>query len=435
MTEKPTLILIQPGSDADRLGTRRRKRSSIPKLNLPLLAAYAGERFEVSIVDESVEEIDFGRSADLVGITVLTQLSRRAYEIADTFRRKGSRVVLGGFHVYFYPEEASEHADALVIGEADAIWGQVLEDFLQGDLKPRYQASAPHDLAGLPNPRRDLLNRKAYSFTNVIETARGCPNRCSYCAVALYWGYRARYRPIGEVIDEIRKMPPGDIIFIDDNIVGSPARAKELFRALIPFGRRWSGQADLKIARDPELLTLAAKSGCKWLFIGIESLNPDNLREVSKAKVNVASQYEESLRAIRAAGIAVFGSFILGLDHDDRGVFDRTVGFCEDNRLKGANFYIFTPLPFTKLFDQMQREGRILHTDWTKYDMNHVVFMPKKMTPDELLEGYLDAYRRLYSLRSIARRTLPSLRDPVQVLALNIGRMLNYPRFEEACRM
>ena len=434
MTQKPKLLLIQPGSDADRLGSRRRRKSSIPKLNLPLLAAYAGDRFEVSITDESVEDLDLQASADLIGITVLTQLSRRAYELADAFRRKGSRVVLGGFHVFFYPDEASEHADALVIGEADGVWEQLLEDFLQGTLQARYQGSAPHDLVGLPHPRLDLLNQKAYSFTNVIETARGCPNRCSYCAVTLYWGYRARYRPIGEVIDEIQRMPPGEIIFIDDNIVGSPDRAKELFRAMIPFRRRWSGQADMKIARDPELLELAARSGCNWLFIGIESLNTDNLREVSKAKVNVASQYVASIRAVQAAGIKVFGSFIFGLDHDDQSVFDHTIDFCEDNRLKGANFYIFTPLPFTVLFDKMHQEGRILHTDWSKYDMNHVVFLPKKMSPGELLEGYLRAYRRFYSVRSIARRMLPPFLHPLQVVALNAGRLMNYRHFEEACR-
>jgi radical SAM superfamily enzyme YgiQ (UPF0313 family) len=431
---KPRLLLIHPAQDKDRLGSRRRRASSVPKLNLPILAAYADGLFDVRMVDETVEDIDFDIKADLVAITVLTQLAHRAYEIAEEFRSRGAKIVMGGFHVYFFPEEAAGHADALVVGEAEGVWEQLLQDFLAGKMKKRYQRDTPHNLVGLRKPRLDLAKREAYSSPNVMETARGCPHRCAYCAVSLFWGYRYRFRPVQEVIDEIRSMPPGAIVFVDDNIIGLPSRAKELFKAMIPLKRKWYSQADLKLARYPELLELCAKSGCQWLFMGIESINRKNLEDVGKSRVNKVEEYQESIRTIQDAGINVFGSFIFGLDHDDKTVFDNTVQFCMDNRLPAANFYILVPLPFTRVFEKMEEEGRILHRDWSRYDGNHVVFRPMLMTPNELLEGYLYAYRSLYSIRSIVKRTLGPRRDISRVLALNVGRRLNYRYFEEGCR-
>jgi len=432
---RPTLLLIHPAPDIDRLGSRRRRASSMPKLTLPLLAAYADGLFDVRIIDETVEDIDLDIKADLVAITVVTQLAHRAYEIAQEFRRRGAKIVMGGFHVYFFPDEAAEHADSLVIGEAEGVWEQLLLDFLAGKMKKRYQRDTPHSLVGLRKPRLDLVKRGAYYTPNVMETTRGCPHRCAFCAVTLFWGYRYRFRPVPEVIDEIRSMPPGAIVFVDDNIIGSPSRAKELFKAMIPLKRKWSSQADMRLAKDPELLELCAKSGCQWLLMGIESINTQNLEDVGKTRVNRVAEYEESIRTIQDAGINVLGSFIFGLDHDDKTVFDNTVQFCVDNRMSGANFYIFIPLPFTRLFDKMEKEGRILHRDWSRYDGNHVVFRPMSMTPNELLEGYIYAYRSLYSVRSILKRALRPRRDIFQVLALNVGRRLNYRYFEEGCRL
>ena len=431
---KPTLLLIHPAQDKDRLGSRRRRASSVPKLNLPILAAYADGLFDVHMVDETVEDIDFDIKADLVAITVLIQLAHRGYEIAEEFRSRGAKIVMGGFHVYFFPEEAAGHADALVVGEAEGVWEQLLQDFLAGKMKKRYQRDTPHNLVGLRKPRLDLAKKEAYSTPNVMETARGCPHRCAYCAVSLFWGYRYRFRPVQEVIDEIRSMPPGAIVFIDDNIIGLPSRAEELFKAMIPLKRKWYSQADLKLARYPELLELCAKSGCQWMFMGIESINRENLEDVGKSRVNKVEEYQESIRTIQDAGINVFGSFIFGLDHDDKTVFDNTVQFCMDNRLPAANFYILVPLPFTRVFEKMEEEGRILHRDWSRYDGNHVVFRPTLMTPNELLEGYLYAYRSLYSIRSIVKRTPGPRRDISRVLALNVGRRLNYRYFEEGCR-
>ncbi len=431
---KPSLLLIQPAQESDRLGTKRKRKTGFPKVTLPLLAAYAEGRFDVHIIDESVDDIDFNMKPDLVAITILTLTSKRAYEIADTFRKEGIQVVLGGPHVYFFPEEAARHADALVLREAETAWPPLLNDFLNGGIKARYEGEHLHDMKGIPHPRLELLRRDAYHTINVIETGRGCPHRCTYCSVTLYWGHTFRLRPVEEVIEEIRSMPPGEIAFIDDNIIGSPKRAKELFRAITPLKRTWASQADLKIAKDPELLRLCAESGCRWLFMGLESVNSENIADVGKARTNPVEAYAESIATIHQAGIKVLGSFIFGLDHDKKDVFDNTVNFCIRNGLAAANFYIFTPMPFTKLFDEMKAEGRILHEDWSRYDANHVVFKPKNMTPEELMEGYLGAYRSLYGTSSILRRTWKHLpRGPLQVLAYNLARKFHYNRFKEVC--
>ncbi len=434
--QKPRLVLIHPAPDKDRLISRRRTKSSVAQLNLPILAAHAADRFDVSILDENVGDIDFGAvTADLVGISIMTSTALRGYEIADGFRRRGIQVVLGGMHVYFMQDEAMAHADAIVIGEGEYAWNDLLDDFLAGRLKKSYRAEKLHDLKGLPRPRLDLLKPGAYSFPNVVETSRGCPNKCNYCAVTEFWGTKFRFRPIEEVIDEIKALPPWNLLFIDDNMFGHSSRSKELFRALIPLKRRWVGQGDLRLARDPELLDLAARSGCKWLFMGFETTSVENLRSLGKAKLNRAPEYEQSIATIHKSGIKILGSFMFGLDNDGPDVFARTLDFCIDNHLECANFYILTPLPGTKLFDDMKEQDRIEHFNWSRYDANHVVIKPAGMSKKELTEGYIRTYRDFYSMRSIARRALSTRRDKVHTVVMNLGRKLNARYFEEGCRL
>jgi radical SAM superfamily enzyme YgiQ (UPF0313 family) len=434
--KKPKLVLIHPAPDKDRLISRRRTKSSVAQLNLPILAAHADDRFDVRILDENVEEIDFNSvEADLVGISLMTSTALRGYDIADAFRRRGITVVLGGMHVFFMQDEALAHADSIVIGEGEFAWNDLLDDFLAGRLKKSYRASKLHDLKGLPRPRLDLLKPGAYSFANVVETSRGCPNRCNYCAVTEFWGTKFRFRPIEEVIDEIKALPPGNLLFIDDNLFGHSERAKEFFRALIPLRRRWVGQGDLRLARDPELLELAARSGCKWLFMGFETTSVENLKSLGKAKLNRAPEYEQSISTIHNAGIKILGSFMFGLDNDGPDVFARTLEFCIGNHLECANFYILTPLPGTKLFDDMKAQDRIEHYNWSRYDANHVVIRPAHMSEKELMEGYIRTYRAFYSMRSIAKRALGTKRDKLHTVAMNIGRRMNARYFEEGCRL
>jgi radical SAM superfamily enzyme YgiQ (UPF0313 family) len=279
------------------------------------------------------------------------------------------------------------------------------------------------------------LKPGAYSFPNVVETSRGCPNRCNYCAVTEFWGSRFRFRPVEEVIDEIKALPPGDLLFIDDNMFGHSERSKELFTALIPLKRRWVGQGDLRLARDPELLELAARSGCKWLFMGFETTSVENLRSLGKAKLNRAPEYEQSISTIHKSGIKILGSFMFGLDNDGPDVFARTLDFCIENRMECANFYVLTPLPGTKLFDEMKANDRIEHFNWSRYDANHVVIKPAHMSKKELTEGYIRTYHAFYSMRSIAKRALATRRDKVHTVVMNIGRKLNARYFEEGCRL
>jgi radical SAM superfamily enzyme YgiQ (UPF0313 family) len=432
---KPSLILIHPSPDKDRLCTRRRTKSSVAQINLPLLAAYADDRFDVRIVDENVEDIDFSIRPDLIGISIMTPTALRGYEIADSFRQRGIPVVLGGMHVFFMRDEAAAHANAIVVGEAEYSWNELLNDFLAGRMNRVYTSDKYHDLAGLPTPRRDLLKPGAYSFPNVIETARGCPHKCSFCSVTTFWGNRFRFRPVEEVVDEIKTMPPGDLLFIDDNVFGHPKRAKELFEALMPLKRRWIGQGELRFSRDPELLDLATRSGCGWIFIGMESVSSANLKAMNKSGINRVEDYDHEIATIHRKGIKILGSFMFGLDDDDTGVFDRTLNFCIRNKLEAANFYILTPMPGTKLFDEMKAAHRILHYNWARYDANHVVFQPLHMTPGELLEGYIKVYKSFYSMKSITARLLGFRSHMLQLMAINMGRMKNARYFEEGCRI
>jgi radical SAM superfamily enzyme YgiQ (UPF0313 family) len=391
-----------------------------PFLALTNLAALAGDDWEISIIDENVEAINFSSRPDLVAISIMTPLATRGYEIATSFREKGVPVVLGGIHPTMMNAEAKIYADAVVSGEAEEVWPQVLDDFKQGDLKPFYNSANLVSLNGLRMPRRDLLNRKAYFFVNTIQTTRGCPFDCDFCAVTTFYGRSYRMRPVEEIVSEIGQMESGFLFFVDDNIVGSPKYAKNLFRALIPLKIKWFSQSSLSIVKDTELLDLAQQSGCKGLFIGFESLYQETIKAMGKS-VNRVSEYKEAIKKIHDYGIGIQGSFIFGTDYDDRSVFSDVLRFVERMHLEAVIFSILTPFPGTRVYQTMLKENRILHTDWEKYDMNHVVYQPKKMTPEQLQEGFNWAYKRLYGYGSIFKRLFPFSRSGLFFSIQNYG--------------
>jgi radical SAM superfamily enzyme YgiQ (UPF0313 family) len=391
-----------------------------PYLALTSLAALTHDAWEVSILDENVEPIDAANRPDLAAISLMTPLAKRGYEIADNLRKQGVPVVLGGIHPTTMKEEAKTHADAVVLGEAETIWPQVLADFEKGALEPFYQPSSFCQLDGLPVPRRDLLQRKSYFFVNTLQTTRGCPFDCEFCSVTSFYGRTYRIRPVQEVIDEIEQMEKGFLFFVDDNIAGNHRYAKALFEALIPLQVKWFSQSSLSFAKDRELLKLAQKSGCKGLFIGFESLSQDSLKAMGKS-INRVSEYREAVAAIHDHGIGIQGSFIFGTDHDDLSVFSDVMRFIEKIRLEAALFSILTPFPGTRIREALRRENRIIHNDWEKYDMNHVVFQPKKMTPVQLQEGFNWAYDKLYGYRSIFKRLFPFGRNSLFFGIQNYG--------------
>ncbi len=377
-----------------------------PYLALTTLAALTGDDWDISIVDESTEPIDFSTNTDIVAISIMTPLAKRGYEIADTFRRKNIPVILGGIHPTMMQEEAKNHADAVVVGEAEEIWPEVLSDFKQGALKPFYKAEKFSSLEHLQNPRRDLLNKKAYFFSNTAQTTRGCPFDCEFCSVTSFYGHTYRVRPIEDIINEMGKMEGGFRFFVDDNIVGKPDYAKDLFRALAPLNIRWFSQASLNIVKDRELLDLAQKSGCMGLFIGFESLSQECLKSMGKS-TNLVREYRDAVKTIHDHGIGIQGSFIFGTDQDDQTVFSDVLRFIEKAHIEAALFSVLTPFPGTRIQQTLMKENRILHTDWEQYDMNHVVFRPKNMTPEQLQDGLNWAYKRLYGYGSIIKRLFP----------------------------
>jgi len=397
--DKPRLLIIAPAWSQGWWGGGK---VLAPPLLLPLLAGLTPADVEVHLVDENVEPVDTNTETDWVAITCMTASAPRSYALADAFRARNIPVVMGGIHPTVMPDEAAAHADAVVIGEAEPVWQEVIADLAAGRLRPRYRYNGYADLAGLPRPRRELLQVHRYLTTNVVQTARGCPNACAFCTVSTIAGRKYRFRPVAEVVEEVRPLG-GWVGFVDDNITGHPQRAKELFEALIPLKLRWVGQADLNLAKDPELMSLAVRSGCQALFMGLESLSQENLRATHKAP-NVGTDMSAAIKTIHRAGLEIIGSFVLGLDGDDRGAFARTAEFAERHKLAAAQFSVLTPFPGTVIREQLEQEGRILDNDWSHYTMSHVVFRPRHMTDLELHRGQRYVYGRFYSIPSILQR-------------------------------
>jgi radical SAM superfamily enzyme YgiQ (UPF0313 family) len=395
------LELIVPAALRNR--EKKMKKGILPPLGLAMVAALTPHEVEVSLTDENITFIDFHKDVDLVGITALTSTAHRAYEIADTFRARGVKVVLGGIHPSILPEEAGQHADAVVIGEAEGIWPKVIEDFKANRLQSIYRQDERPSLVDLPIPRRDLFAPGAYFVRNTIFTTRGCPYSCSFCTVTTFFGHTYRCRPVDEVIKEIETLKNRKfVVFLDDNIVGNPKFAKELFRALIPYKIKWVGQSSVTVARDDELLRLAAASGCIDLFIGFESLSPANLSAVGK-KINAVDEYENVIKKIHSQGIGVHGFFIFGFDEDDADTFKRTVRFAQKMRLETAQFDALTPYPGTVLHKSLDESGRILSKDWSRYGYD-LMFEPKSISRETLQNGRAWAWREFYGLPSIWRR-------------------------------
>jgi len=394
------LELIQPAREAN---TVKSRKSLTPPINLGVIAALTPPDIEVAVTDENITIVDLEKDVDLVGITTLTVTANRAYEIADSFRARGITVILGGIHASLLPEEAAQHADSVVIGEAEDLWAIVIADFQAGNLKPTYKAEKRPTLKNLPMVRRDLFDRSKYLGKNTVFTTRGCPFDCTFCSVTTYFGKSYRNRPIDEIVAEIKTLPQNEIIFfMDDNIAGNPKFAKELFRALILLKIRWLSQCSVTIAHDDELLSLAAQSGCIDLFLGIESISTASLAEVGK-KINKVEEYEEVIRKIHDHGIAIHGFFIFGFDEDDAEVFDRTADFAIKNKIETAQFDLLTPYPGTKFYDKIMAEGRLLSTDWSRYGYE-LLFEPKKISAETLHRKQQEVWRKFYSLPSIYRR-------------------------------
>lgn len=399
-----------------------RKSLRYSPLTLPTLAALIPDDVdhELQLYDEGIEDIPADLDADIVGITVITGTALRSYEIAKRLRQRGICVVMGGPHVTLVPDDAQPHADAIVVGYAEDTWPQLLRDFRAGDLKPRYLQSPDLSLAGRPPARRDLINKGRYAKTQVFEATRGCVHRCDFCVVPSAWGRKPYKKPVGEVINEIRSTRARRAIFLDLNLVADPDYAAELFEALIPLKLKWGGLATSLIARDENLLDLCARSGCIGLLIGFESISHSGLKDIHKG-FNTPQDYASWIERLHAHGIAVNGTFVFGIDEDDPDVFERTAQFVIDTGIDLPRFAILTPFPGTVLFDRLDREGRITTRDWELYDGQHVVFRPARMPAEVLQQGTIDAWRHVYSYRSIMKRMRRTPIPKALYLGANMG--------------
>jgi radical SAM superfamily enzyme YgiQ (UPF0313 family) len=398
-------------------------------LSMALLASLTPPGVDLRFFDDRVEEIAFDEPTDLVAISVETFTALRAYKIARAFRARGVPVVMGGYHATLVPDEVAGECDAVIVGDAEPVWRQVLDDARRRQLRRRYDGTGRRTLAGL-RPRREIFAGKHYQNITLVEFARGCNFKCDFCSITAFHGAAQNHRPPGDVAAEMEATGSRRFFVVDDNIVSQPAQARALCKELIPLNVRWVGQASIHIARDDELLDLMVRSGCLGVLIGMESLDPANLRDMGKDWNLAGGGYAESLRRFRDHGLAVYGTFVFGYDNDDRRVVRRSVEFAQEHKLFLAAFNHLVPFPGTPLYRRLAQEGRLLKPRWwldPESRVGDVSFRPKKMEPAELEELCLDARRRFYGWSSIWRRMWDrgaNLRTPLMLgvyLGLNLG--------------
>jgi radical SAM superfamily enzyme YgiQ (UPF0313 family) len=407
-------------------------KTGIPRISLTLLAALTPDKYKIELIDTRFKEPGYDDPPDMVAISSFTNEIQHAYKMADEFRRRGSKVVMGGIHVSMLPDEALEHADCVVIGEAETTWPKVLEDFENGNLKPIYKIEGFNDLVGLPIARRDLLEKNRYFSISSLQATRGCPFDCSFCTVTIFNGRKIRMRPIKEVVKEIEMLPDKhNIMFLDDNIAANFEYAKKLFTALEPLKIRWSSQVSFNCAKDPELLQLMQKSGCDFVLIGFESVYQDSLNDSRKGRWVHVEKYAEGIRALHGYHINIIGSFVVGLDHDTKDIFPETLKFIMDNSIDAVIINILTPYPGTVLYREDKMEGRIFDRDWSNYCNSNVVYYPKKMSPAELMDGYYWLMHELYKPINVIRRVFKRKRNLKSRFVLNLSyyhKTKRYPR-------
>jgi radical SAM superfamily enzyme YgiQ (UPF0313 family) len=381
----------------------------LQRVNLPLLAALTPPGHTMTIVEEAFAPDDINQDVDLVGITVLTELALRAYRIADTYRQKAVKVVMGGIHPTVLRDEALEHADAVVVGEAEAVWPRLVSDAASGQMQRIYRAGKMTDLKGLPKPRRDLLPGTKYQgYTRIpigVETSRGCPYDCEFCCIGQTLGQQYRVRPVQEVIAEIESIDSPHLFFVDDALGLNRNEAKKLFTEMIPLRRLWLAQGTVSLAEDLELLRLMERSGCLGLLIGFESVQKGTQNEVNKIK-NLRIDFYEAMHRFHGEGFGILGSFVFGFDYENKDVFEQTLKFIMRCRLDVVQLRILTPYPGTRLYKRLLSEGRLFVRDWwlRGYPPDTLLFQPKGMTADELMSGFARLNRQTYSFGAMIKR-------------------------------
>ena len=373
-----------------------------------VLASLTPEDVEIKFYDDRMEPIPFDESTDLVAISIETYTAKRAYQIASEYRRRGVPVVMGGFHATLASDEVCEFAESVVIGEAEELWPQLVSDFLEGRMRRVYRNSTRPSLAGV-RPDRSIFQGKKYLPIGLVEAGRGCNLRCEFCAIQSFFSSTQNRRPVDDIIDDIRHVDKPFIFFVDDNFTSHMDDAKTLMRRLAPLKIKWVSQASIHAAHDEEFLRLARDSGCQGLLVGLESLNPDVLKRMSKTFNLMKGGYDVAFANFRKYGIRLYITFMLGYDGDSTDAFRRNVSFAKDKNFFVVSFNHVTPFPGTPLYEQLNREGRLLYDRWwldPDYLYGMLPFVPTGMSPEEARLGCLEARADFFSLLSILKRAL-----------------------------
>jgi len=439
--KKKKILLISP---ARRRGPNEDFIFKMAFLNLPYLAAVTPPEYEVEIIDEQYQRIDFDADVWLAALSAQTPIAPRAYEVAQEFKKRGVTTVMGGVHVSTLPEEALMYVDSVIMGEGEFVWSEVLNDLENKRLKQIYRSGTGYDLAGLPWPKRDLLNSRFYIPLTMVETTRGCPHKCDFCGVSRFFGHRYRKRPAEEVISELRSIFKSGlrhrfnrllarmgfdlpyfierrlVYFIDSNFAADHDYTRKLMDALEEIDLLWWAHATVDIARDEDFLEHMKRSGCIAVNIGFESLSPENLRTMHKSFAG-SFDYANAIERIHAHGIGIMGTFVAGFDGEDKSIFDRIYEFVLENRLDWALVFIRTPYPGTSLFEELDRSGRLISKEWEKYDTLNCVYEPIGMTVEEMEKGLRTVWKNIFSLKSMYHRIIRYPRvHPMFYLGMNM---------------
>ncbi|MEN8201968.1 MAG: radical SAM protein [Bacteroidota bacterium] len=410
-----------------------RERAVMEPHVFALIAAMTPPDVELVLHDDRIEDIPYDEAVDLVAITVETYTAKRAYEISSEYRNRGVPVLLGGTHPTHLPEESKAYADSVFMGDAEGQWRNVIADLRKGKLKPFYKSDIRIPQEGI-FPDRSIYGKRKYTPVSVIQFSRGCGFKCNFCSVTTFYKHRYVHRPVSDVVEEIERHGTKLFLFADDNITFSRKAAKELFKALIPLNIKWLSEGDMNMVRDPDLMDLMMKSGCVGLLVGLESISKDNLKSMQKNQnLSKLDQYDEQMRILRNSGVMTWATFTFGYEYDTPEIFDQTLEFCSKYKVTIADFNILTPYPGTPLYDQLEKDGRLLfdgqwwlHPD---YRFGKVTHIPYSLSPRELEEGVFRAKRKFFTLSSVLRRGLDlkaNLRSPRNLRIYTIANILSY---------
>ena len=424
------LLLIQPSPYEKDGKVIKKKKLYFTGLALPLLAALTPDDWETELIYEVIEDVPFDTDADLIGVSTMGHGVIRSIDIAKEYRRRGKTVILGGYMASIMPEEAVKYCDSLIIGDAELVWQQMLSDFENGKLKKTYEKPLEGNWYSTPSPRFDLLEGKNLGDFLPVQAGRGCPNSCSFCSVSCLYSGRYVKRPLSEVIrdiEQIKSLGYKKILLLDDNIFSDRKYLDSLLDTLIKLDISWMSQCEITIGKDDELLEKLQKSGCTTLSFGLESISRESLISMDKGWA-VPAEYDFLIQNIRNHGIDVSTEMVVGGEGDTLESIRMTKDFIERNKISVPRFYILTPFPGTRFFDQIKEEGRLVNNDIYSYDGTSAVYRPKNMTPDELTQAYWELYSELFTIKSIIKRNIfrkEMLKTPARCI-FNMGVNLYY---------